>query len=1107
MLYRSLLLLLLLPAFLVADPTSEGESKALKAMQTLKTPGNFKISLFAADPQLASGVAFCVDDKGRIYVAEEYRFNQGTEENRTRPFFLDDDLQIQTLDDRLKMYQKFANKFEGGMDWFSKHADQVRLVEDRDGDGRADHSTIFAGGFNDPLDGLAAGVMADERGVYFTCIPNLWLLKDKDGDGKAEERISLHKGFGVNCAFLGHDLHGLTWGPDGKLYFSVGDRGFHVVTKEGKTLHGPRMGGVFRCDPDGANLELVMRGLRNPQELAFDQYGNLFADDNNCDKGDHARLVYVVEGGEVGWNMAYQTIPDPYLTGPWHAERMWHLPNATPGVDPKMYQPAWIVPCVGKIGTGPSGFTFSSGVGWGERYKNRFFMANYTGNGGIESFGVKPKGAGFEITDYHDFLKPIMATDVEFGYDGKMYVLDFVNLLWNGGSAGGRIYTVSDPEGIKDSHVAETKKLFAKGFKQRSNDELVKLLAHPDYRVRQRAQFALAERGTKSLDALTNVAKNDPNQFARIHAIWGLAQIARLNVKSLDGIVPLLQDADAEIRAQVAKILGDLRHTASGDKLVSLLIDQSPRVKFFAAQSLGKLQFKTAVLPLLTMIEKNNDEDPYLRSVAVIALENINDRETVQSQAKNPSAAIRLAILLTQRRWNDERIAQFLEAPELHIVTEAARAIHDLGIEKATPALLKVLPRFIATPGAELDPLIRRALDAHLRNGTIEDARLVAQAVTVPHFSPAVRAEAIAILRDWTNPGPRDRVTGFWRPVPKHDPAIVRQVVEESLTNLLSKTTGTLQSDVVNLIGQVNAKVDETQFINWIKDDAKSVRLRGASLRLLAARKSPKLNDMLDTALKSQVPQLRSEARDILSTIDPKHALTEISAVLADDKADLGERQQCFTTLSRMKDDAAGQILNAWGDKLIGGQVPIELRIDVLESLKVLPGSPRAAIAKKFEDAVPRNNPMARYSISLTGGNAERGRDLFVGHTTGQCIRCHAINGQGGVAGPELSKLVMRNPDKTREHILESLMLPNAKIAQGFANVVLNLLDGKVVAGTVQAEDADTITVQTPDNRKVVVKKSNIEERTVAPSAMPTMDRALTPYEVRDLIEYLMTLK
>ncbi|MCE9532524.1 MAG: HEAT repeat domain-containing protein [Planctomycetes bacterium] len=566
----------------------DGTDKAKKAMAAFRVPQGLKIDLFAAEPKLASPVAICIDEKGRVYVAEEYRFNLGTEENRTRPFLLEDDLQIKTLDDRLAVYKKWAHKFDGGMEWFTKHADQVRLLEDTTGSGRADKSSVFAT-FNEPLDGLAAGLIARDGKVWCTNIPSLWLLQDTKGTGKADKKESLLRGFGVNCGFLGHDLHGLTWGPDGRLYFSVGDRGYHVQTKEGPTLSGPRNGAVFRCNPDGSELEVIHRGLRNPQELAFDQYGNLFADDNNCDKGDDARLVYVVEDGHSGWNMAFQTIPEPYLTGPWHAERMWHMAHKG--------QPAWIVPSVGKLGAGPSGFCFTSGTSLPDRYRDKFFMCNYTGNGGVESFGVIPKGAGFEIVDYHDFLKPIMATDVDFGYDGKMYISDFVNLLWNGGSLGGRIFTVFDPEKIKSPVVVETKTLFTEGFAQRKPAELLKLLEHPDLRVRQRAQFTLAEQGVKHAAEFQKVVATSKHQLARLHAIWGLWQIGRKSPEVLRPLVALLEDSDAEVRSQAARVIGECRYRGAEKKLVELLKDTSPRVRFFAAIAVGRLQYAEAIDP------------------------------------------------------------------------------------------------------------------------------------------------------------------------------------------------------------------------------------------------------------------------------------------------------------------------------------------------------------------------------------------------------------------------------------------------------------------------------------------------------------------------------
>src|SRR5205807_763403 len=170
-------------------------------------------------------------------------------------------------------------------------------------------------------------------------------------------------GYGVRFGFIGHDLHGLRFGPDGKLYFSIGDRGLRVET-EGRTVSSTETGAVLRCNPDGSGLEIVATGLRNPQELVFDQYGDLFTGDNNSDSGDEARWVYLVEGGDSGWRVGYQFMENPYSRGPFNEEKLWH-----PHFEG---QAAYIVPPIANISSGPSGVAYFPGTGLPARFQDHF---------------------------------------------------------------------------------------------------------------------------------------------------------------------------------------------------------------------------------------------------------------------------------------------------------------------------------------------------------------------------------------------------------------------------------------------------------------------------------------------------------------------------------------------------------------------------------------------------------------------------------------------------------------------------------------------------------------------------------------------------------------
>ncbi len=656
-----------------------------------KLPAGFSGDVWASEPLLANPVAFCFDGKGRMFVSETHRYRSSVLDIRHYYWMVEDDLASRNQDDWLASIKKNFPK-----DWheLEKESELVRLVEDSNGDGKADKSSVYADGFNSALDGIASGVLWHNDALYFTNIPALWKLTGTD---KAEKKEELHRGYGVRFSYTGHDFHGLIAGPDGRLYFSIGDRGASIKTKEGTSIEVPDEGAVFRCEPDGSRLELVMRGLRNPQELAVDDYGNLFTGDNDSDQGDRERWVAVTEGADAGWRIGYQHHPLGKEHNPWLAEKMWEPRDA------KKNQPAYILSPIANLPDGPSGLAYYPGTGMPPEYAGSFFLAGYKGSTAksqVSTFKSEPDGAGWKLTGLHTFMDNVQATDVAFGPDSRFYVS-----AWDEGwerSDQGRIYRLSHEAArtAQAVQIAEVQKILGEGFKQRTPDELVKLLAHGDQRVRLGAQWELAgrllwlgansaknpkfvptaEQEAKNAEAVkvfTLLAKTiedgvgkEEATIARLHCMWAIEQPSymRDRYRSVMGYVKpedlaslMYNDPSEHIRAACFKQLAGYRVVwtqGTTEAVAKHLKDKSPKVRFAITMAIAERGDETAFPHILAMLKENDGNDLYLQHAAVVALSKIahQHRRGLSELAgfiKDESKAVRLAALLALRHLGE----------------------------------------------------------------------------------------------------------------------------------------------------------------------------------------------------------------------------------------------------------------------------------------------------------------------------------------------------------------------------------------------------------------------------------------------------------------------
>jgi quinoprotein glucose dehydrogenase len=1093
------LLLLLTSAVLPAQTAPASSAK--KADPSLATR-ELLLSKWSGELNVPDPVAATMDPQGRAYVTSTARRKAADLDIREHAAWIPDDVGLSSIDEKRDFFHRELapgklraprgmlkdHNGDGSVDWkdLTVPDDRIYQLRDTNGDGVADKITVFAEGFNSEVNGIAAGILYHDGWVYLTIAPDLWRLKDTNDDGVADVRELLAHGFGIHIAFGGHDMHGPMVGPDGRIYWSMGDKGLNVVSKEGRRFSYPNEGAVMRIEPDGSNFEVYAHGLRNVQEPAFNEFGDLIGVDNDADQPtERERFVHIIEASDSGWRNNFQYMN---TTSPWMREGFWkpHFPG----------QAAHFLPPLASYSDGPAGFKYEPGTALGPTQRGLFLLNEFP-SGKLRGFRAERDGPTYRMSEERILNDGIMGIGLSWHPDGSLMLVD-----WMGGyplKQLGALWRVDTKDGAVSPARKETFGLLSTGFAQRPVSELVGLLGHVDYRVRQGAQLELAKRGERDA-LLAAVRAPNASQLSRIHALWGYGQLLRRGAASAPAVRALLQEADPEIRAQSVKMLGDAAATearAEGKALIPLLADDSPRVRLQAAIALAKFQEASAVESLFALAARDGASPP-MRHAAVTGLAACATEEQLAAKKNDPSVPVRLASVVALRRKASPAIAGFLRDADPLIAAEATRGIHDdLSIPAALPEVAALLE---TNPASE--PVARRAINASLRVGTpASAARLLDYALS--ESSPrAMREAAFETLKAWREPPRLDLVDGRAR---KLQPAAIDAVLTPKLDALLALADPQLKTLAVEIMIAHGLKARTEQLATIVADDSAPGELRAQTLRLMAKeQKEPAaFQRALDAALGEKSPApLHRAGMELLLPARAGRLVTESQDVLKN--RTIAERQHAIALLAQAATAPADAVLDQLGAMLAGGKCPPALQLDVIEALR-LRGPANPALAAKLQTYTASAAATAKAEL-LAGGDVLRGRDVVANGLAANCMACHSLepNGAGSSVGPNLRLI---GNDRDPNYLLEALVAPSASIAPGFGVVTVTLKDKSEVVGTLARETAMAVTLRLFDGKNRTIPRSEIASQTNPISVMPPMVGILQPGEMRDVVAYLSSLK
>ena len=1008
------------------------------------TDARLKVVLFAEHPQIVTPTGLDIDPQGRVWAIES---------NTHFP-----------------------------PDGYKGHpTDRLLVLQDKDGDGRADEISVFADGFTHAMS-VAVGrvgnpAMTDDAAgtthalhssypshassAFVATRREILLVVDDDADGKADRRERIvHLETAGNYPHNG--LAGFAFDAMGWMYFGFGENlgaDYRIIGSDGTTLAGGGEGGnVYRCRPDGKELSQVATGFWNPHASCIDAFGRLFTVDNDPDSRPPCRLLHVIPNGDYGYRFR-------------NGRKGLHPFTAWNGEIPGT------LPMVAGTGEAPSGILAYESDGLPDEYRGTLLGTSW-GDHRIERFKLAPRGASFQslaepiITGGENFRPVGIAT----APDGSLYFTDWVSREYKLHGKG-RIWRISALDAPKRT---EPDDLFAFAATQPSAKGWTPLLKSPRLAARRLAARRLASDGGAGRGALLERLK-DPKASPRerVESLWALLNIApptgtpredfataglfkAKDVVSTAAAWQLGQSGLAPDNAAIRKLTSETLGLMLSDD-TELAIDRGYLLPLLARTSWSD---GDRLVPVALSVR-----DPFVVGTMVPALgAKLSSDEFAQYLNPGAGTAVEIAraMVLAARR---------------HDAKDSTLAI--LCLNHPEPDVKRLAVQWVAE---ERMTDLKKQLESVLNQGNITSDLLLATLAGLE-------------LLDGVNPAAFDQT-----PASKYVLGILKD----------DKRPPGLQAQVLRLVSPTAPELTIDLYKRFLASE--NPRLRIETVRTLSGSLLPEagriLASLTDNAKEDKT--LRSEATIGLAfalgrPADAEAATKSLTALLQSDDPVLRNDalRAARGPASRFKTLEEAVVATASALPPMGTR-PTDADRDLAEEISLALQGTDAAIPERVSKLKPRR-PATKpdWMAAVSKGRAvdvEAGRRLFYHPNGPGCFKCHTIDGRGGKIGPDLTNVVRT---LNRPQIIESILEPSREIAPQYISWTLSMRDGKVHTGMIVQENEGRLTLGTNEGKTVELKTADVEERVLQKvSVMPEklFDR-MTLQEFRDLLAFLDAAK